>query len=85
MSDVGGVAYGLALVLVLIVVPGLITWLKGQRLVFFVGLLVAGIIWGVAACRLARPESYWARRFYGQDKLRRSRRRFGDFEQGGAE
>lgn len=71
------VIYGVAIVLVLLVIPGTITLLKGQRAAFFVGILFAGIVWTVAAFRLARPESYWAGRFYGPEKLPRARARFG--------
>jgi hypothetical protein len=60
-----------------IVVAGLVTLLKGQYLVFVLGLAVAGMIWVVAACRLARPGSYWEGRFYGADKQGRVRHRYG--------
>jgi hypothetical protein len=75
IASATAVAYGLAW-LAIVMIPAVITWLKGQRLVFFAGLLFAGIIWLVAAMRLARPDSYWARRFYGPDKLARSKRRY---------
>ena len=32
----------------------------------------------VGAIRLAKPESYWAKRYYDEQKLERSRRRFAD-------
>jgi hypothetical protein len=65
-------------ILVLFVgIPAGITWSKGQRAAFFLGFLIMGLIWCVAACRLARPSSWWAKRFYGPEKLRRAEERFG--------
>lgn len=75
--DVGAVGYGVGLYLLLLIGPGLVTWLKGHRLVFIVGLLIAGVIWLVASLRLARPDSWWARRFYSLAKLERAKRRYG--------
>jgi hypothetical protein len=66
----------LGVLVVVIGVPAGITWSKGQRAAFFLGFLVLGMIWVVAACRLARPSSWWARRFYGPEKLRRAESRF---------
>lgn len=42
----------------------------------FVGGFLLGILWFVAAIRLAMPDSVWARTFYGPDKLGESVRRF---------
>ena len=61
-------------------VPAGITWAKGQRESFFLGWLLLGMIWVVAACRLARPDSPWARRFYGPKRLNRAEERFGRSE-----
>lgn len=41
----------------------------------FVGGFLLGILWFVAAIRLAMPDSVWARTFYGPDKLGESVRR----------
>ena len=76
VSDLGAVVYGTSLWLVLIVLPGAVTWLKGQRALFWAGLLLMGLVWSVAALRLARPNSWWATRFYGERKLLRARRRY---------
>lgn len=65
------------ILIVFVGIPAGITWSKGQRAAFFLGFLVLGMIWVVAACRLARPSSWWARRFYGPAKLRRAEERFG--------
>lgn len=59
-----------------ITVPAGITWAKGQRVAFFLGFFLLGMVWVVAACRLARPESWWARRFYGPEKVQRAANRF---------
>jgi hypothetical protein len=71
------VAHGIGLWLVLIVVPATITALKGQWALFAAGWLTLGMVWWIAALRLARPRSWWSRRFYGPDKLARARSRYG--------
>jgi hypothetical protein len=60
-----------------VVVPGIITALKGQWLFLAVGFLVGGIVWLIVAFRLARPDSFWARRFYDDRNLQRSQARYG--------
>jgi hypothetical protein len=60
----------------LVLVPGVVTGLKGQWLLLAAGLLLLGFVWMIAAFRLARPNSYWARRFYSPEKLERSRARY---------
>lgn len=62
---------------VLLGLPAWITWRKGQRMAFILGFLLLGMVWWVAACRLARPSSWWARRFYGPGKMQRAVDRFG--------
>lgn len=66
-----------AVLAIVLGVPAGITWAKGQRAAFWIGLLCFGLVWVVAACRLARPTSAWAERFYGPEKMERARRRFG--------
>jgi hypothetical protein len=51
--------------------------LKRQWLLFAAGWLTIGLVWWIASLRLARPDSWWARRFYGQDKLARAQSRYG--------
>jgi hypothetical protein len=58
------------------VTPGVITVLKGQLPAFFAGLFTLGLVWLVAACRLARPTSFWAKRFYKTEKMARAKRRY---------
>lgn len=67
----------LSILIVTVGIPAGITWSKGQRVAFFLGFLLLGMIWVVAACRLARPSSWWARRFYGPEKMQRALNRFG--------
>jgi hypothetical protein len=50
--------------------------LKGKYVFAGVG-LVLGIFAFVGAIRLAKPESWWARRNYSGEKLERSMARFG--------
>ena len=69
------------LVVVVILVIGIgapagITWMKGHRGAFALGFLVIGVVWWIAALRLARPSSLWACRFYGPEKMERARRRY---------
>ena len=56
--------------------PGAVTLLKGRTGMFAVGWLVGGLVWMIVSFRLARPESHWARWFYGQDKVSSARRRY---------
>lgn len=57
--------------------PALVVVLKGQYLLFFLGFLAGGILWWIVAFRLARPDSFWARRWYSKTRLDASRRRYG--------
>jgi hypothetical protein len=66
----------LSFLIVVVGVPAAITWSKGQRAAFFLGFLLLGMVWVIAACRLARPSSWWARRFYGPEKMQRALNRF---------
>jgi hypothetical protein len=71
------IAYGVGLCVVLVVAPLTITALKGQWLLFIAGWLTLGIVWWIAAMRLARPRSWWARNRYDPDKLARAEARYG--------
>lgn len=71
------IAYGIVLWVVLIVGPSAITALKGQWALFVAGWLTLGMVWWIAALRLARPGSWWSHRFYGPDKLARAQSRYG--------
>ncbi|AZQ32146.1 hypothetical protein EJ357_00510 [Streptomyces cyaneochromogenes] len=67
--------FGIAFVLVIWVVPLVVTALKGKY-----GMAVFGVafhfLWWVGAIRLAKPDSFWSRRFYDDDRLREAVRRF---------
>jgi hypothetical protein len=76
-ANTSAIAYALLLYLVLLVIPGGVTLLKGHYLLFVIGFLLLGLIWTIASLRLARPSSWWARRFYGEEKLARASRRYG--------
>jgi signal peptidase I len=64
-------------VIVLYLAAGLVTLLKAKW-----GSLVVGIfgtfVWAFSALRLAKPKSWWARRFYAEGKLGRARARSAD-------
>ena len=64
----------LVLYLLLLVALGTVTALKGKWGVFALGFLVWPA-WVLGAIRLAKPDSWWARRFYDEEKLRRARER----------
>lgn len=66
----------LVILIAVVGVPAGIRWAKGQRAAFFLGFLLLGTVWIVAACRLAQPASWWARRFYGPEKVQRAMDRF---------
>ena len=77
-------AYSVVLVIAIAalwIAPIVINWLKGKKVfavlaVFaFVGLVPLVIAW-VGTVRLAKPGSWWSRRYYDEDKIRRSRERF---------
>jgi hypothetical protein len=71
------IAYGIGLWVVLIVGPLTVTALKGQWALFAAGWITVGVVWWIAALRLARPRSWWASHFYGEDKLARAQDRYG--------
>jgi hypothetical protein len=59
----------------------------GWGICALIGLLVLWVIALVAAIRLARPDSWWARRFYDEEKRAQAEERFreerfGSFEDG---
>jgi hypothetical protein len=66
----------LSILIILVGIPAGITWSKGHRIAFVLGFLILGMVWVVAACRLVRPSSWWARRFYGPEKMQRALKRF---------
>jgi hypothetical protein len=55
----------------------LLAALKGQWALFVAGWLTLGMVWWIAALRLARPRSWWSRHVYGPDKLARAESRYG--------
>jgi hypothetical protein len=69
-------AFVLGALLTLLLVASAINWLKGKRLWATVG-LVTGWNW-VPAVRLAKPDSWWARRRYDKGKLRAAKARFAE-------
>ena len=67
----------IVVVLVLCFVPAGITVAKGHVALFVAGFFVT-LVCLIAPFRLAKPNSPWAHRFYGPEKLERSRRRYPD-------
>lgn len=70
------IAYGIGLWVVLIIGPATVTAVKGQWPLFDMGFYTVGFVWWIAAFRLARPESWWARHLYGPKKLARAEARY---------
>lgn len=71
---------GLA-VAVLIILPALVTGLKGRYGLLLIGFVIPGVVvWVIGALRLARPGSFWERRFYSPEKRRRSLERHRDHQ-----
>jgi hypothetical protein len=73
-------AYVVVLLVGLIIGPMVVTALKGQWALFAAGWITVGVVWLIAAVRLARPGSWWARRLYGPRKLARTQARYGATE-----
>jgi signal peptidase I len=61
---------------VLILAAGVVTALKGKWVTLVVGLVgLAGLPWLFGALRLAKPRSWWARRYYGAKTMTRAHTR----------
>jgi len=72
------IAYFIALWVVVLIGPATVTAVKGQWRLFDAGFETPGgpfVLW-IAAFRLARPESWWARHLYGPKKLARAKARY---------
>jgi signal peptidase I len=72
---VGAVATGIFVAYsALLLAAGVVTGLKGKWATLVVG-FVTGIPWFFGALRLAKPRSWWARRYYGDRTMARARAR----------
>ncbi len=56
-----------------------VCWLKGKPGMVLLGLFVP-LVGLIGAIRLAKPTSYWAWHWYGQDKMVEAQRRFAGSE-----
>jgi hypothetical protein len=56
--------------------------MKGHDVLIAAGWHTLGIAWWIAAFRLAKPESWWARHLYGPRKMIRAEARWGEDEPG---
>ncbi|WP_051183000.1 hypothetical protein [Nocardia vinacea] len=76
-TDMLAALLGITAFAFLLALPIVVTALKGKF-----GMLALGVfihpIWWFDAIRLAKPNSYWARRFYDANKLQRADDRFPD-------
>jgi hypothetical protein len=67
----------IAAIVALYFIPFLITMLKGKFWLGLISMAVGGMFLTVpGATRLAKPDSWWALRFYDSDKLGRACTRF---------
>ena len=62
--------------------PVTVAEMKGNEILVGAGWFTLGITWWIAAFRLAKPKSWWARHFYGPRKLARAEARWGEDELG---
>ncbi|MFP5388254.1 MAG: hypothetical protein ACLGG5_03005 [Thermoleophilia bacterium] len=76
------IAYVIGLVVGLFLGPVTVAEMKGNSILVGAGWFTLGITWWIAALRLAKPESWWARHFYGPQKLARAEARWGEDELG---
>ena len=63
------------IIVALSIASAVVTALKGKPWLLLLGLVI-GWCWIFGSLRLAKPESWWARRFYDGTKLNESRARF---------
>jgi hypothetical protein len=66
----------LLLIVGLHVAAAVVTALKGKPWMLLLGFLI-GWCWIFGSLRLAKPQSWWARRFYDSVKMNASHARFG--------
>jgi hypothetical protein len=73
-SSLEVLAFGVVCLWLVALLPaGVVAILKDRLLLFLAGWLTLGFTWFVAAIPLADPNSFWARRFYGEERLARAR------------
>ncbi len=80
VSTVVQLGYVIGLVVVLSLGPVTVAEMKGNDILVGAGWFTLGITWWIAAFRLAKPESWWARHCYGPRKLARAEDRWGEDE-----
>jgi hypothetical protein len=73
-TSAAGLVFGLILIGALLALA-VICAMKGKWVFFALGWF-SGIFWLVGASRLAKPDSRWAKRRYGELELERARQRF---------
>lgn len=74
LSNTGAILFALSILALWTVCP-IISAMKGKYGMVVLGFLVHPC-WAFGAIRLAKPDSYWARRFYGPDKMNLAKIRF---------
>lgn len=74
------IAYVVGLIVVPFLVPVTVAEMMGHDILMAAGFYTLGIAWWMAAFRLAKPGSWWARHLYGPRKVARAEERWGDEE-----
>lgn len=74
LATAAGTLFIIAIIALWTVCP-VISAMKGKYGMLVLGLLIHPC-WAFAAIRLAKPDSYWARRFYGPEKMGQAQLRF---------
>lgn len=76
------IAYVVGLVVVPFLRPVTVAGMKGHSALVAAGWYTVGIAWWIGAFRLALPDSWWARHFYGPRKLARAKARWDEDDLG---
>ena len=77
MGQIGPAEVLLVLLLIWALAALVICVLKKKIIMAIISAVIGGgVIQTIGALRLAKPESWWARRFYDEVKLQRSRERY---------
>lgn len=65
--------FGVGAAWLLFLVPAaIVTVLKNRISLFLAGLVTLGLTWLIAAVSLAPPDSWWAKTFYGEERMARA-------------
>ena len=72
------IAYVVGLVVLIFLGPVTVAEMKGHDFLAGFGYVTLGVAWWIAAFKLARSESWWARHLYGPHKMARAEARYAE-------